>query len=347
VTSEPTVLSPREFRARCADAEALERYVTDAASPTIVVALDGPAHDEPLPVVAPTTPVVIVGIADRPAAVRVDACDVLLTAGDEGGSRGWVHADDLDAAVRTIIGAGEATPGAAVTLAQLLRVSATMPIAGAVVAESFAYSMLLAGSEFAAWLAAQPARRHHVDEEPVLVGTDADGTITITMNRPAVHHAYDAATRDALVDVLRGLTALPDPPRVVLRSDGPSFGSGGDLSEFGTTRDPVRAHAIRTARSAGLLLHSLGTVTARVQGACIGAGIELPAFCHRVVASADATFRLPEVAMGLIPGAGGTASITARVGRHRTAYLALSGATLSATGAHRWGLVDAIEDRAQ
>jgi enoyl-CoA hydratase/carnithine racemase len=74
----------------------------------------------------------------------------------------------------------------------------------------------------------------------------------------------------------------------------------------------------------------------------VGAGIELPAFARRVVAAPDTLIRLPEIAMGLIPGAGGTASIPPRIGRHRTAYLALTGTTLTAEQALGWGLVDAI-----
>ena len=109
--------------------------------------------------------------------------------------------------------------------------------------------------------------------------------------------------------------------------------------------DLMRAHLIRTARSPGLLLHGLGgRAVAYVQGACIGAGTELPAFCARVTARRDATFQLPEVAMGLIPGAGGTVSVTRRIGRQRTAWLAISGTALDASTADRWGLVDALVD---
>ena len=70
--------------------------------------------------------------------------------------------------------------------------------------------------------------------------------------------------------------------------------------------------------------------------------MELPAFAGRVVAHPDASFVLPEVAMGQIPGAGGTVSLPRRIGRHRTAWLALTGQTIDATTAHSWNLVDEI-----
>jgi enoyl-CoA hydratase/carnithine racemase len=90
-------------------------------------------------------------------------------------------------------------------------------------------------------------------------------------------------------------------------------------------------------------LHQLADrTTCKLQGACIGAGIELPAFAGRIEARADAFFELPEVGMGLIPGAGGTVSIPRRIGRLRTARMALGGERLSADIALKWGLIDAI-----
>jgi enoyl-CoA hydratase/carnithine racemase len=90
----------------------------------------------------------------------------------------------------------------------------------------------------------------------------------------------------------------------------------------------------------------LATLSDRVEvalhGSCLGAGIELPAFASRITADAGTTIGLPELRLGLIPGAGGTVSLTRRVGRHRTAYLALSGDRIDAEVALSWGLVDAV-----
>jgi enoyl-CoA hydratase/carnithine racemase len=79
-----------------------------------------------------------------------------------------------------------------------------------------------------------------------------------------------------------------------------------------------------------------------VHGACAGAGVELPAFAGRVIADPGTTFLLPELAMGLIPGAGGTVSLPRRIGRERTAKLALSGEPIDAKTALDWGLVDEL-----
>ena len=106
---------------------------------------------------------------------------------------------------------------------------------------------------------------------------------------------------------------------------------------------PAAAHLVRVAASVAALLDRVADrVTATVHGACIGAGIELPAYAGRLVARPDATFALPEVAMGLVPGAGGTVSIPRRIGRHRTAWLAITGRRIDAATALAWGLVDEV-----
>ena len=74
----------------------------------------------------------------------------------------------------------------------------------------------------------------------------------------------------------------------------------------------------------------------------MGAGLELAALAARVVATPDATFRLPELGLGLIPGAGGTATLPRRIGPQLTAWMALTGATVDAPTALRWHLVDEI-----
>ena len=80
-----------------------------------------------------------------------------------------------------------------------------------------------------------------------------------------------------------------------------------------------------------------------MHGACIGSGVEIPAAAARLIVVGDAYFQLPEIRMGLMPGAGGTVSIGRRIGRHRACYLALSTTRLRAPIALAWGLADGIE----
>ena len=76
----------------------------------------------------------------------------------------------------------------------------------------------------------------------------------------------------------------------------------------------------------------------------LGSGLEMAAFCGNVntVSAPAPTLGLPELAFGLLPGAGGTVSITRRIGRWRTAYLVLSGLFIDPATALDWGLVDEV-----
>ena len=164
------------------------------------------------------------------------------------------------------------------------------------------------------------------DTGPAVLVERQGATLSVTLDRPHVHNAFNLALRDGLVEALQLADLDPTIASVELRGNGPSFCSGGDLTEFGTVPDPVTGHVVRTTRSAALALWRVADrVTVHLHGACVGAGIELAALAGRVVAHPDSRLRLPEVGFGLVPGAGGTASVPLRIGRARTAWLALSG----------------------
>jgi enoyl-CoA hydratase/carnithine racemase len=170
-----------------------------------------------------------------------------------------------------------------------------------------------------------------------------DDRLHVTLNRPERRNAYGREVRDALVDALRIAAFDQTVEQVILDGAGQSFCSGGDLDEFGTAPDLATAHFIRTRAGAGLVAHEIASrLEVRVHGSCVGAGIELPAFAGRIIAEPGTTFRLPEVGMGLIPGAGGTVSIPRRIGRWRTLFLALAGRPLDTSTAQSWGLVDEV-----
>jgi enoyl-CoA hydratase/carnithine racemase len=81
-----------------------------------------------------------------------------------------------------------------------------------------------------------------------------------------------------------------------------------------------------------------------MHGAAMGAGIEVPAFAHWVMAQPSTAIALPELKLGLVPGAGGTVSLPRRIGRHRTAWLALTGRVIDPKTALEWGLIDEITE---
>jgi enoyl-CoA hydratase/carnithine racemase len=219
------------------------------------------------------------------------------------------------------------------------------PTLAGVVTESLAYSTLQAGPEFARWLAQRgPARMPDI-ADPVRLRRDGD-TLHIAFNRPGRHNAFSTDARAALLEALTVAQLDPSVTGIVLSGNGPSFCSGGDLGEFGTFADPASAHLARTRHSPALALDALTarlgrSCRAEVHGRVMGSGLEMAAFCGWVAARDDSVFGLPELSLGLIPGAGGTVSVTRRIGRWRTAYLVLSGRTVGVETALAWGLVDA------
>ena len=236
-----------------------------------------------------------------------------------------------------------ANPHASVVLVQLLRMGDTLSPAEALVTESLAYATLQGGPEFARWLARRGRRVRPTEAAPPVTVAREGDVLRVVLNRPKLHNSYNAAMRDALVEAL--VLAAADPSvRVEISGAGRSFCAGGDLAEFGVVSDPATAHLIRSSANAAPYLVALADrVSVRVHGACVGAGIELAAFAGRVVASADAFFQLPEVSMGLVPGAGGTVSVPTRIGRQRSARMALTAERIDAPTALEWGLIDAID----
>jgi enoyl-CoA hydratase/carnithine racemase len=238
-------------------------------------------------------------------------------------------------------------PQAAAVCDDVLRsVNPAGPTRAGVVTESLAYSTLQAGPEFARWLAERgPAQLPDIPD-PVLAERDGNA-LYIRFNRPQRHNAFSTDARAALLEALEVARLDPSVTEVVLSGNGPSFCSGGDLAEFGTFADPASAHLARTRYSPALVLDELTARLGRrcradIHGQVLGSGLEMAAYCGRVTARRDAVLGLPELSLGLIPGAGGTLSITRRIGRWRTAYLVLSGRTIDAAAALRWGLVDEI-----
>jgi enoyl-CoA hydratase/isomerase-like protein len=278
-----------------------------------------------------TLPAVIVGIGprDHPDAALVD-----------------VVAADADEAA-ALADATASRPIASAALALLLRHGEDRSIAAGLVAESATYSMLQAGPEFAAWRRSRRGRKPRTlptpVEPPVLVQRQAM-MYTIVLNRPERHNAVNTAMSELLVETLTD--ALEEGRSyVILIGSGRSFCSGGDLDEFGSFDSPADAHGVRLLRSAGQLVAMLGERSrVHIHGAAMGAGIELPAFAHLVLAQPSTTIALPELELGLVPGAGGTVSLPRRIGRHRTAWLALTGRVIDAETALDWGLVDEITE---
>jgi enoyl-CoA hydratase/carnithine racemase len=317
-----------------------------------LVDLDSPPPPDQLPAVLAALAArtsVVVGVARgplTPESLPVARALDLTVAGGPQTDRCAVAVPDVGAAVGQLRTAVAGRPRAALVVTSLLRQTPLLPVAEALAAEAAAYSTLLGGPEFAQWLAARGPGRPAEPGDPTRVRMVRDGdALHVVLARPHRRNALDAAMRRALVEAFE--VAVLDPSLAVrLSGDGPVFCAGGDLDEFGSAADPATAWVVRVGESPAHLLGRLADrAQAAVHGACAGAGVELPAFAAQVRADPGTTFWLPELAMGLLPGAGGTVSLPRRIGRWRTAWLALTGTVLDAGSALSWGLVDALEAR--
>jgi enoyl-CoA hydratase/carnithine racemase len=298
---------------------------------------------------------VTVGVLAGPPAARLEplitAATLTLTGETPGDAamRQAIAAGELPAAPEVAQALGqlraavEWSPRAAIACGQLLRQTAALDTARGLAAEAAAYSLLLGGTEFARWLAGRGApRRREPPAEPVQLSRDG-GRLSIVLHDAGRRNAFSTRMREALLDALLVGEADETIESVLLSGAGPAFCSGGDLDEFGTADDLVAAYLVRLSRAPWRVIDRIAPkVTVVTHGACIGAGTEMTAFAGRVVAAPDAFFALPEVRMGLVPGAGGSVSVPRRIGRWRAAWLMLTGDRLPATTALRWGLVDEI-----
>ncbi|MEO6717743.1 MAG: enoyl-CoA hydratase/isomerase family protein [Novosphingobium sp.] len=238
------------------------------------------------------------------------------------------------------------SPLAAAVIVQLLRILPRLSPEDGLTAESLAYGLLQGSVEHRAWI----AERHGRDQAARTAGAVAvereGDVLNVTLENPASGNAIDRAMRDALYDAFTLAALDPELRTIALRGEGRTFSLGAELGEFGTTSDPATAHDIRArtlpARAVVRCAHKFEV---HVQGGCVGAGLEIAAWAKHFTAAPGAWFQLPELAMGILPGAGGCVSLTRRIGRQRTALLTLSGRRISAKRALGWGLIDAIVDQ--
>lgn len=175
--------------------------------------------------------------------------------------------------------------------------------------------------------------------ESVLVERDG-ATMVITLNRPQVRNALDAATAFAVAAALDRLDADAEIAVGILTGAGGTFSSGMDLKAFSRTgeRPEVPGRGL-----AGLTEAPPSTpLIAAVEGHAVAGGCELVLACDLVVAAQDAVFGLPEVRRGLIAGSGGLVRLPRRVPPQIAMEHALTGQPMTAVDAHRWGLVNRL-----
>ncbi|MCG3188937.1 MAG: Carnitinyl-CoA dehydratase [Burkholderiaceae bacterium] len=177
-----------------------------------------------------------------------------------------------------------------------------------------------------------------------------DAVLILTIDRPAARNALDAATRAALLEAWQRFRDDESLRVAVLTGAGEAaFCAGADLKELGAhyrAMTPIERRE-RAEREPGL-----GAITrnfdprkpviAAINGACLAGGLELALACDIRVAAEHASFGLPEVSRGILPGAGGTQRLPRLVPQGVALEMILTGAPIDAEAALRWGLVSRV-----
>jgi enoyl-CoA hydratase/carnithine racemase len=177
---------------------------------------------------------------------------------------------------------------------------------------------------------------------PVIISRPADGIAEITLNRPDAMNSISSAMAAELTRACAELAAAPEVRVVVFGAAGErAFCAGADLKERAgmTDADIMRQRPVFRAVFGALLALPQPAIAA-VHGFALGGGCELALSCDLVVADETATFGLPEVTVGLVPGGGGTQLALRRLGPGRAADLVLTGRKVGIEEAMRLGLVD-------
>ena len=177
-----------------------------------------------------------------------------------------------------------------------------------------------------------------------LIYEKEDALALVTLNRPQFLNAYNIQMRDDLFEVLHAIRDDDEVRVALFKGAGEkAFCAGADLSEFLTAPPPVIARQIRFDRDVwGLFLSIPQPLIAVLHGYVLGSGIEMALCCDLRITSNDAQFGLPEVALGIIPAAGGTQTLPRAVGPAGALEMLLTGRWMDAREALQIKLVNRV-----
>ena len=168
-----------------------------------------------------------------------------------------------------------------------------------------------------------------------------DGIGVLMIDSPPVN-ALSAAVRTGLDEGFKKFAADPNVKAIVLICGGRTFFAGADISEFGKAPKGPGLHEVFD-----IIENGSKPVVAAIHGTALGGGLELALVCHYRVAVPSAKVGLPEVALGLLPGAGGTQRLPRLVGVERALDMVTTGKHVSARDANEWGVIDGLAEEGQ
>lgn len=184
------------------------------------------------------------------------------------------------------------------------------------------------------------------NEQP-LVQVRREGAVGIAMlNRPDKRNALDLAMRAAIAEAVTGLGADAEVRAIVITGSETVFAAGADLKLL-VDKGSQQVADIDLGRYWAPVANAPKPVIAAVSGFALGAGCELALMCDFIVADASARFGQPELAVGIMPGAGGTQRLVRTLGKQVASMLLLTGEQLTGERAFQLGLVAELAEPGQ
>jgi enoyl-CoA hydratase len=175
----------------------------------------------------------------------------------------------------------------------------------------------------------------------ILEERPADGVALLRINRPDVLNALSMSVRALLAELVARLDADPDVRVIVITGDERAFAAGADLGEL--RKRTVHDTNFRSSRAAWEVMDACRKpLVAAVNGYALGGGCELALHCDIIIAGEGARFGLPEVKVGIMPGAGGTQRLVRSAGKYQAMRYLLTGDPIPAVVALRMGLASEV-----
>lgn len=165
--------------------------------------------------------------------------------------------------------------------------------------------------------------------------------LLLTLNRPAARNALNNALLEQIADALDAAAADRDLSVCVIYGNARCFAAGADLNEMAEKDLPATLNDIRPQLWARINAFNKPLIAA-VNGFALGAGCELALLCDVVIAGDNARFGLPEITLGIMPGAGGTQRLIRSVGKSLASKMVLTGESITAQQAQRAGLISDV-----
>ena len=160
----------------------------------------------------------------------------------------------------------------------------------------------------------------------------------VTLNRPQALNALNEALIAELNEALAGFEANSEVGCTVITGSEKAFAAGADVKEM-AEKTYVESYLGKFLDGWTRISETRKPVIAAVSGFCLGGGLELAMMCDFIIATETARFALPEITLGIMPGAGGTQRLPRFVGKAKAMDLILTGRMMEATEAERCGLV--------